>query len=118
MKELIDVRFKILGYIKFLEYMRMWEEIDFLYSQQDCYYYKLDNCRYNLPYKWIKEKLFVHYKEGTDTMYQFTLEEYILDQIDTKPLEEFSEYLEKTYDFLPRWEELNEYLYKLAIINP
>lgn len=93
MKELIDVKFKLLWYIKFLEYMNMDKEVNVFIE------YSEDNCIY----------LYGHMAQSlTDQVLENThLEELIL----------ISKELEETYEFLPKWKDLNEYLYKLAIIK-
>jgi len=112
MNELIDVRFKILGYIKFLEYMRLWEEIDFKYEMnKNRRIYDINNIKY---YNW---KMYVFCREGISFNHTDILSEFIQSENKVKMLNEFSKYLEETYDFLPKWKDLNEYLYKLAIIN-
>jgi len=112
MKELIDVRFKILWYIKFLEYMGLWEEIDFKYEMnKNRGIYEINNIKYH---NW---KMYGFCREDVGFDYIDTLSEFIQRENIGEALTEFSKYLEETYDFLPRWKDLNEYLYKLAIIN-
>lgn len=113
MKEIIDVKFKILWYIKFLEFMEMWEEIE--YKKIDCI--KCYFCRY-------RNRIYIGDNDcAKDSKYHIRLNDYILhykhisNEIDFDELTEFSKYLEETYGFLPKGENLNEYLYKLAIIN-
>lgn len=114
MKELIDIKFKILWYIKFLEFMEMWEEIEYkelLYNK--CYF-----CIH-------RNKIYIRDNElnSEDSKYNRKLSDFILNykhisnKIDLNELTEFSKYLEETYSFLPKWKELNEYLYKLAVIK-
>lgn len=118
MKEIIDLKFKIVGYIKFLEFMWMWEEIK-LHNMLPYDVYMCDS--WFLKIEWSDR-----YKKGSE--YNRKLSDYIIqekcfdyyhrtEERTIQILTEFSKQLEELYSFLPKWEELNEYLYKLAVIK-
>lgn len=103
MKELIDVKFKILWYIKFLEYMRMWTDAELILNLWENSEYLLTN------FKYIWDKLCVF------RMIEFDF--FVRNETKDEHLLIILNFLEENYTFLPKWEELNEYLYKLAVIK-
>ena len=103
MKELIDVKFKILWYIKFLEYMRMWTEAKLELKLWDKSEYTLTN------FKYIWGKLCVFWGIEFDL--------FVRHETKDEHLPIVLGFLEENYKFLPKWKDLNEYLYKLAVIK-
>lgn len=103
MKDLINIKFKILWYIKFLEFMGMGTDAKLKLKLWNNLEYSLTNFEY------IWNKLCIFW------MIEFDF--FVKNEAKNEHLPIILEFLEDNYSFLPKWKELNEYLYKLAVIK-